>query len=244
MSRFSVVPSRVIEDERFSMTHLRVLMALCTHTDKNGWCFPSRNTMAERVKVSAARISQVTKDLCEWGYLEVTARSRNDGSQTSNGYRVLFDLGDPEHMQGVSTAYGGVNPMELTGGVNPSLTPLTSQVNDPLKKTRGARGTQLPAGFSANQTHRQMAVELGLDLERELEAFTDFHQSRGSVFKDWDAALRTWLRKAHQFKRPRTSEQPSRGRVSKAEQQQKDKEWLDELTGRAKQPTIIDITPA
>lgn len=215
MSRFSVVPSRVIEDERFSMTHLRVLMALCTHTDKNGWCFPSRNTMAERVKVSAARISQVTKDLCEWGYLEVTARSRNDGSQTSNGYRVLFDLGDPERLEGVSTAYGGVNPMELTGGVNPSLTPLTSQVNDPLKETRGKRGTQLPSGFSANQTHRQLAVELGLDLERELEAFTDFHQSRGSVFKDWDAALRTWLRNARRFQRPTPATLPPSGVAAK-----------------------------
>ena len=245
MTRFSVVPSRVVEDERFSMTHLRVLLALCTHTDKNGWCFPSRNTMADRVKVSSARISQVTKDLCEWGYIEVTARSRSDGSQTSNGYRVMFDVGQPEDLDGVSVAYGGVNPIELTGGVNPSLTPLTSQVNDSSKKTRGsARGSQLPDGFKANPTHEQMATELQLDLQREVVAFIDFHTSKGSVFKDWDAALRTWLRKARQFKRPRTSDQPTRGRVSKAEQQQKDKEWLDELTGRAKQNTIIDITPA
>lgn len=106
MSRFSVVPARVIEDERFSLMHMRVLLALCSYTDEHGWCFPSRAAMAGKVRVSTARITQIVKDLCAWGYVGVTQRARPDGSQTSNAYRVLFDVGEPQ-MDGERLEGGG-----------------------------------------------------------------------------------------------------------------------------------------
>jgi hypothetical protein len=43
-----------------------------------------------------------------------------------------------------------------------------------------------------------------LSYEETVEAFTDFHLAKGSRFKDWDAAFRTWCRNAITFKGPKT----------------------------------------
>lgn len=98
MSRFIIIPRRVLSDQRLSsMTHLRVLMAIGTHTDRNGWAYVHRKTLADGVGVSRARISQCVSDLREWGYVEVAEQKRDsDGGQTCNLYRVLFDVGAPE----------------------------------------------------------------------------------------------------------------------------------------------------
>ena len=39
----------------------------------------------------------------------------------------------------------------------------------------------------------------GLRLDIELEKFRDHHASKGSTFKDWDRAFKTWLRKASEW---------------------------------------------
>lgn len=44
-----------------------------------------------------------------------------------------------------------------------------------------------------------MAAQSGIDLQAELANFLDHHTARGTVFKDWQAAFRTWLRNAVKF---------------------------------------------
>lgn len=59
-----------------------------------------------------------------------------------------------------------------------------------------------PADFAADQTTKDLAVKNGWpDPDTELDAFRDFHIARGSRFKDWRAAFRTWLRNAKRFSR-------------------------------------------
>ena len=62
-----------------------------------------------------------------------------------------------------------------------------------------SRATILPDDFQPNETVRQMAAELGLSLQAELAAFCDHHTAKGTTFRDWQAALRTWLRNASKF---------------------------------------------
>jgi hypothetical protein len=153
MARFIVLPARLLQDGRLtSMTHLRVLMALCSHTDKHGWAWPSRKKLAERMSVdgttvSVNRVSQCITDLKAWGYLEVISQARDsDGSQTTNRYRVLFDIGGPEtgpendvdtltnggHPP-VSDAYPPVNAMGLPPRKSHGIYPLKVPKNDSLK---------------------------------------------------------------------------------------------------------------
>ncbi|NKJ45850.1 hypothetical protein CIC12_03645 [Burkholderia sp. SG-MS1] len=162
MSRFIVLPARLLQDGRLtSMTHLRVLMALGSYTDKHGWAWPSRKKLADRMSidgtaVSVNRVSQCIADLKAWGYLEVISQARDsDGSQTTNRYRVLFDIGGPEatpEINGdvpvgggrhpVSGAYSPVNAMGLPPGKYHGIYPLKVPKNDSLKKETHSASAQ------------------------------------------------------------------------------------------------------
>lgn len=85
---------------------------------------------------------------------------------------------------------------------------------DPPVVPRGKKATQMPKGFAPSEKHQLLAGELGADLNSEFLAFTDFHVSKGSVFKDWDAALNTWLRNARKFGQRQTSGIRSTGVVT------------------------------
>lgn len=76
--------------------------------------------------------------------------------------------------------------------------------DEPQRKTSGTpkRATQLPEDFEPDDTALSLAAELGVLLSAELPKFRDYHAARGKPMKDWQAALRTWLRNAKQFAKP------------------------------------------
>lgn len=57
------------------------------------------------------------------------------------------------------------------------------------------RATQFPRGFAPNETNLQLLQERGLDPASVLSAFSDYHQSKGSTFKDWHLAFNSWIRR-------------------------------------------------
>lgn len=63
-------------------------------------------------------------------------------------------------------------------------------------KPKGKRATQRPAEFRPGQQHIDIAAELGVDLRAEWAKFCDWCDSVGKTYKDWDAALRGWIRRA------------------------------------------------
>lgn len=93
-------------------------------------------------------------------------------------------------------------PQILTNNQEPitNISSLRSDsARDVSKSEKAKRACQLPADFAPGDDHRALAAELGLSLDREWSKFADHHRARGTVFKDWDAALRTWLRKSLDF---------------------------------------------
>lgn len=122
MSRFCIIPVRVLDDDRFTISHLRVIAAIGTFTDKNGWCHPSVSTIAKLARVSRQWATRCIADLKEWGYLEVYEQFRKDGGQSSNRYRVLFDVGMPMPNPGG----------DVFADVSSEDTPLSSAVDTPL----------------------------------------------------------------------------------------------------------------
>jgi hypothetical protein len=64
------------------------------------------------------------------------------------------------------------------------------------------KAAQMPKDFAPSESHQIFATEHGVNLAAEFDAFSDYHRSKGSTFKDWDAALRTWLRNAKKFAKP------------------------------------------
>lgn len=61
------------------------------------------------------------------------------------------------------------------------------------------RGSVLPEGFAFNERAEEMAKGYGLNVHKEFAAFRDHHVAKGTIFKDWQAAFRTWLRNAVKF---------------------------------------------
>lgn len=82
---------------------------------------------------------------------------------------------------------------------NPPIVP--QAVIPPKPEKTQKRATQFPKDFTTTEGNLKLANELGVDLQSEVSAFSDHHQSKGSTFKDWNLALNTWLRNAAKFGR-------------------------------------------
>lgn len=85
--------------------------------------------------------------------------------------------------------------------------------NDAARVKRGRQ--TFPADFAVSPAVRDWAAQndIHTDLDKEFEAFKDYHISRASTFADWDGALRTWLRNVRRFT-PRAKEQKKAGELS------------------------------
>ncbi len=87
MSRFAAVPTAALDDLRLEALHIRVLTAVCSYADKDGWCRVGQDKIAERARTNPARVSQCIKDLSEWGWM----RRQRVGKKKVNVYQVLTD---------------------------------------------------------------------------------------------------------------------------------------------------------
>jgi hypothetical protein len=92
----------------------------------------------------------------------------------------------------------------------PILSPLHSSKEEERivkKEDRASRSpthkTRFPDNFSISDSLRVWCVsEHGIsEPEAELEAFRDFHVSKGNTFVDWERAFMTWIRNTHKFGR-------------------------------------------
>jgi hypothetical protein len=65
------------------------------------------------------------------------------------------------------------------------------------------KGSQVPEKWEPSlETLENLKVKKGFPpaiIASELEKFRDFHQAKGSVFKDFEAAFRTWMTKSREF---------------------------------------------
>ena len=77
--------------------------------------------------------------------------------------------------------------------------PLVVPAAKPKPSKRARAASALPADYRPKPAHFTLAASLGVDLRAEGPKFVDYHQAKGSTMKDWDAALRTWIRNAATF---------------------------------------------
>lgn len=72
------------------------------------------------------------------------------------------------------------------------------------RKTSGIskRASQMPENFVPDETAAAIAGKHGMSVADELSRFRDHHLSKGSVFKDWQAAFRTWLGNSAKWAKP------------------------------------------
>lgn len=92
-ARYSIFAARAVFDvENVTATELRVLAALGTYTNDEGWCYPNQTTLAERLKLTRQTISGAIKKLVEKGYVEKEVRTAKGRGKVGYNYRVILDL--------------------------------------------------------------------------------------------------------------------------------------------------------
>jgi hypothetical protein len=67
-------------------------------------------------------------------------------------------------------------------------------------KSQPKRKTAFPDGFLVSGPLRELVTKNGWpNPDQQVEQFRDYHLKHGSRFVDWEAAFRTWMRKAKEF---------------------------------------------
>lgn len=210
-----------------------VLLMLANHTNGHtGRCDPSIARLCAECGMSKTALLSAIDSLEEAGLVSVVRRKLGDVS-LRNSYRLA--------LPGVDMTTASVDVVEVEeiprgvvrqtdGGSPPEELPVVrekylKQEVEPVSEPKAVRGSRLPADYHPNETHSRLALELHVDLVSEVVQFMDYHKAKGSVMKDWDAALRTWLRNAAKWRKQGSTQQTG---------------WLDELTGKRR---TLDITP-
>jgi hypothetical protein len=88
----------------------------------------------------------------------------------------------------------------------PDIKPDTLFGEETPKQRKVKQSISLPDGWVPSNQNIEDAMKRGFTTEEtnnEAEQFRNYHQSKGSAFKDWDAAWRTWLGNAKKFARSR-----------------------------------------
>lgn len=77
----------------------------------------------------------------------------------------------------------------------------------PKKRRRSSQQTGCPDIFEPSESMKEWAQQFApeLNLEDETENFLLYWRSKGGSFVDWDAAWRTWIKKAKKFKSERNN---------------------------------------
>lgn len=120
-ARFSIIQAKAVRDSRISDSVFRTLSALGMYSDENGWCFPKQQTIADDIGKTRQTVNEHIGMLVEFGYLEKRPQFRQDGSQTSNLYRLLFDT--------------PVSSLEPTPPVKPANDTNNDPLDDPSNNT-------------------------------------------------------------------------------------------------------------
>lgn len=176
------------------------------HNSETGLCFPSLSILAEECDLDRSTVIRHIVTLERCGLLMRVHRKRKNGSTTSNGYQLFLEkqpVGkyNPPSRKMPPPPVVNCDPHNL-GSNNLGNEPIGSE--DPKPKAK--RSCSLPDGWVPSDRNIEDAMKRGFSTEEtnhEAEQFRNYHHAKGSTFKDWDAAWRTWLGNAKKFARSR-----------------------------------------
>lgn len=197
-----------------------VLLALADRHNPDMGCFPSKKTIAEDCELSERSVYDQIKLLEEMGLVFIEPEQKViRGQYASNRYILGFELDFPS--QNLPSAKSAVGRIQQEPSANSAVGRRqnlpTNPVNEPCKrtskKTNSAdderkppkRASALPENWLPSDRNLNDAKSRNFtdeEVHEQAAAFRDHHLARGTTFKDWDAAWRTWLGNARRFARP------------------------------------------
>ena len=197
--RFAIIDEWLLNLD-ISDRAVRLYAVLARYADSETHkAYPSRATLAERLRCSTASVDRAALELVDAGAM--TKKQRHNSS-------IVYTLQVSSPMtRGVLTHdEGGASPVTRGDITGDELTRTTELEPDNYIEKKSKKATSIPDRFALSDSLREamMGRHPSLDLDEQVDAFVDFHTAKGSVFKSWDAAFRTWCRNAVKFAEPRT----------------------------------------
>jgi hypothetical protein len=194
--RFAIIDEWLL-DLDISDRAVRLYAVLARYADSETHkAYPSRSTLAERLRCSKASVDRASQELVDAGAM--TKKQRHNSS-------VIYTLQVSSPLQrGVITDdEGGYAPVTRGVLTSDDLTITTERKpkNDTSKKAR-----QVPSDWKPDEAFMTELTEKfpTLSLDDEVSAFIDYGQAKGAVYKDFKAAFRNWCRNAVKFHGPKT----------------------------------------
>ena len=178
---------------------LKVLLAIVRQT--YGFGQTSKQISFKRLcALTGLSTPSVASGIRELGDL-ITINKGPKNSHIQNEYSLNLDVGSGQllkkfnRLKNLTGKETLLEPVKKLNSLKPTLKP-NKNINRP---------TALPDDFKVTEGMRQWASKNGLPSpDGELEAFRDYHLARGTTWKDWNAAFRTWMRNSVKYGGPKT----------------------------------------
>lgn len=220
--KFAIIPDWVL-DAGISDRAVRVYCILARYADNESLqAFPSRGTLAERAGCNAKSVTRAVDELVDIGAVIKEHRKTGDAYQ-SNLY-TLRRVG-PATTPGRVTQDPGVGSKSTPGRVTQDPLTITTEL-EPKNYNQSVQHAKpltaddyVPSGAITADFETRYP---GLRLDIELEKFRDHHMANGSRFKDWDRALRKWLRQASEWSKDARAARASMSTESEWDQWKKE----------------------
>lgn len=205
-----------------------LLIVLADYANDEGMAWPSVKTMAEETEKSERSIQLLLRKLEQMrlirkgdqklvakyakGRRPVVYKLFPTAKKSETTVNATVERGETHFTPRVKpTSPHGCNPLHPTGethfvsGVKPtSPKPSQEPSIEPSRESTRANKTdttrlQALANLTPDQSHRQLADEIGLDLDAELAKFRDHAIAGGHLPADPAAAFRNWLRRGREL---------------------------------------------
>jgi len=199
-NKFAIMPEWIIELD-ISHTAFRLYAVLARYADNvTHQAFPSLETLADRLGCGEKTVRRAIEDLVEHGAIKKHTRGRYQSSL----YTVITTppKGSKMSGEGSDMSHEG-SKMSTRSDKNVQVTRTTEL--EP-KNYISKKAQQLPPDWKPSPAFAEECAKKfpTLDIDAEVEGFTDHHTAKGSTFKDFNAAFRNWCRNAVKFHGPKT----------------------------------------
>lgn len=191
-----------------------VLLALADCANDEGMAWPSIATIARKASKSERTVQGMVAELEKAGHLtreQVPGR----GCRYFIHPRKICTPAKSAPPQKLRKPPQNLHPTPAKSAPNPSL---NHQEPSKQKQARELSDDWRPGTWPIGSKCR--AVVDGWppgELETQLEHFTAHHRAKGSKFKDWDAAWKTWVLGSRNFRKPDNVHRPQFTRPSTRE---------------------------
>jgi hypothetical protein len=199
--RFAIIDEWLL-DLDISDRAVRLYAVLARYADSETHkAYPSRDTLAERLRCSTKSVDRAAQELVESGAM--TKQHRHNSSIV---YTLRVVQGGGHHSPGGSSRVSrGVDTgVELTRTTELEPTELEPQNYIDTKKSLN-RNHRLPENWYPSERLLEMFAHKWPDVDRdfEIDQFINYWHAEGKTKADWDRAFQVWMNRAEQRGKPR-----------------------------------------